>query len=180
MDENIKWVNEKRKLGELIPYEHNPRTLSKKTATRLKKSLKNTGYAEVVAINTDNVIVAGHQRVNILKTLNNDDVEIDVRVPERTLTDKEFKDYLVASNKDTGDWDYDILASMFEVDELIEKGFDPKELGVDLDDDEEAKDESDQISEGWQIIIDCKDEKEQIKYIEQFEELNIPCRPITL
>jgi len=128
----ILWHNEKRWLSDLIPYAHNPRTMTDKAAKRLTKSLKNTGYAEVIAINTDNIIVAGHQRHTILKQLNKQDLEIDVRVPSRTLTKKEFEDYLIASNKDIGDWDYDMLANDFDIDELLEKGFELSELGIDV------------------------------------------------
>jgi len=73
------WHNETRMLSELIPYEKNPRIISKDDAKRLKKSLKNTGYAETIAINTDNVIVAGHQRYYLLQQLSDEDIKIDVR-----------------------------------------------------------------------------------------------------
>ena len=118
------WHNETRMLSELIPYEKNPRKITKEDQKRLKKSFKNTGYAEVIAIDKDNVIVAGHQRYEILKQLNKKDIEIDVRVPPEKLTKKEFDDYLIASNKDTGEWDHDKLAEEFTIEELLEKGFD--------------------------------------------------------
>lgn len=122
------WHNEKRFLSELIPYDKNPRKITDKDQARLKKSFKNTGYAETIAIDTDNVIVAGHQRYEILKQRNSGDIEIDVRVPPKKLTKKEFDDYLIASNKDTGEWDFEILTEQFEMEDLLEKGFDTEDF----------------------------------------------------
>lgn len=137
------WHNEKRKLSQLVPYELNPRILSKDAAKRLKKSITETGYAEIIAIDTDNTIVAGHQRYNILKQINKKDIEIDVRVPERKLTDKEFKNYLIASNKDVGEWDYDTLSALCDVDELLEKGFSMEDLDIDITGDMETEGDDD-------------------------------------
>ena len=151
----MKWSNETRKLSELIPYEHNPRTMSKNAAKRLKKSLKKTGYAEVIAINLDNVIIAGHQRYNILMDMHGKDYVVDVRIPDRMLTEREFLDYLVASNKDVGDWDYDLLASIYDIDDLLEKGFDVGELGIGEEKEKPKK---------YKIIIDCVDGDQQAEY----------------
>ena len=122
------WHNETRMLSELVPYDKNPRKITEEDQKRLKKSFKNTGYAESIAIDTDNVIVAGHQRYEILKQLNKKDIEIDVRVPPEKLTEQEFKDYLIASNKDTGEWDYVALAEEFTAEELLDKGFDTEDF----------------------------------------------------
>lgn len=139
----MKWTTEKRKLKDLIPYGSNPRILSEKQHKDLTASLKKFGLAEIPAIDTDNTLIAGHQRVKILSELNPPDFEIDVRVPDRKLTKKEFQEYNIRSNKNSGTWDFDILANEFEQDELIEWGFEEKELvGLFIDDktDEELDD----------------------------------------
>jgi hypothetical protein len=127
----LEWTTEKRTLGDLIPYEHNPRQLSEKQYHDLKASLARFDLAEIPAINTDNKLVAGHQRVRILLELEGPDREVDVRVPNRKLTKEEFDEYLIRSNKNTGDWDLDVLANAFDVDDLKEWGFDDFELGMD-------------------------------------------------
>lgn len=139
----MNWTTEKRKLKDLIPYGSNPRILSEKQHKDLTASLKKFGLAEIPAIDADNTLIAGHQRVKILSELNPPDFEIDVRVPDRKLTKKEFQEYNVRSNKNTGTWDFDILANEFEQDELIEWGFEEKELvGLFIEDktDEELDD----------------------------------------
>ena len=125
----ITWKNEKRKLGELVPAEYNPRKLSDKQYEDIKKSLEKFNLAEIPAINTNNTILAGHQRVKIMVDLYGKDYEIDVRVPNRKLTLEEEKEYNIRSNKNTGSWDWDKLEEgEFVKLELIEWGFTDSEL----------------------------------------------------
>ena len=124
----LKWHNEKRLIKDLIPFESNPRQLSKEQYEQLKKSLSKFDLAEIPVIDTDNKIVAGHQRLKILAEIKGKDYEIDVRVPNRKLTENEFKEYNVRSNKNTGSWDFDILSNDFNLTDLLEWGFEESEL----------------------------------------------------
>jgi hypothetical protein len=71
----------------------------------LTRSLKKFNLVEVPAIDLDGKILAGHQRIKALQLLGRGGELIDVRVPNRKLTEKESKEYLIASNKLGGDWD---------------------------------------------------------------------------
>ena len=126
--ERLKWKNESRKINDLMPLAGNPRTLSKKQAEDLKKSLEKFNLVEVPAINTDDTIIAGHQRLKILQLLGRGNEKIDVRVPNRKLSAAEVREYNIRSNKNAGGWDYDILANDFEMEDLIEWGFSESEL----------------------------------------------------
>jgi len=126
--ESLTWRTETRTLNQLVPHEQNPRTLSEKQHKDLKKSLTKFGLAEIPAINTDDRIIAGHQRIKILHELHGGHHVIEVRVPSRKLTLKEFKEYLIRSNKNSGSWDFDMLANDFEVEDLIDWGFTEDEL----------------------------------------------------
>lgn len=128
--EPITWHTEQRKVSELIPYEHNPRRLTTFQAEKLQESLRRFGLVEIPAIDLDNKIVAGHQRLRAMILLGRGDETIDVRVPSRKLTEEEFKEYLVRSNKNVGDWDFEILGNMFAPEALQEWGFTPGELGI--------------------------------------------------
>jgi site-specific DNA-methyltransferase (adenine-specific) len=130
MKEKITWHNEKRKISQLIEFDKNPRTLSNKEHKDLKKSLEKFSLAEIPAINQNNKILAGHQRLKILTELYGNDFEIDVRVPNRNLTEKEEKEYNIRSNKNTGEWDFDILSNEFELDNLLEWGFEHEDFGI--------------------------------------------------
>ena len=137
--EKLIWTTQKRKVSELKAYEHNPRNITEEMFTKLKSSIDELGYAELIAIDTDNVIVAGHQRVRALIALGRVEEEIEVRVPSRKLTDKEFKRYLVQSNKVVGTWNYETLGNVFDAPDLIDWGFTQTELGLGTDSDEEEK-----------------------------------------
>lgn len=126
--EQLTWTTEKRKVKELIPWDKNPRTMTRKQAEELKKSLEKFNLVEIPAINLDNKLVAGHQRVSILHVLGRGEEEIDVRVPSRMLTEEEFKEYNLRSNKNTGEWDFDALANNFSMDMLKKVGFNAQSL----------------------------------------------------
>jgi len=93
----------------------NPRQITDKQAKDLKASLDKFGVADPIIINTDNTIIGGHQRKKILETLMgvDPDFEIDVRVPDRELTIDEMRELNVRLNKNTGEFDLDILANKF-------------------------------------------------------------------
>lgn len=103
---DIVWKTETRKLKDLVPASYNPRKLTQKQYEDLRSSLERFGLAEIPAINTDNLLLAGHQRVKVLTDLFGKDHEIEVRVPNRNLTEEEAKEYNIRSNKNTGEWSH--------------------------------------------------------------------------
>src|SRR3989339_150715 len=124
---NLIWHTEKRKVKELVPYESNPRKLSNEQAEKLKDSLNKFNLVEIPAIDTDNKIVAGHQRIKIMMLLGRGEEEIDVRLPNRKLTNGEFTEYNIRSNKNVGEFDWDLLAK-FDESFLADIGFSSGEL----------------------------------------------------
>lgn len=109
----LEWSTEQRKVKELVPYEYNPRKLTEEKKELLIRSLEKFNLAEIPAINTDNVIIAGHQRIKVLMEIGRGEEVIDVRVPSRTLTEIEFKEYNITSNVPIGFWDVDVLDEHF-------------------------------------------------------------------
>lgn len=124
----INWTTVQKKVDDLLPAEYNPRRMTDEQAAQLEKSLTKFGLAEIPAINTDGTILAGHQRVVILKRLGKGDELIDVRIPSRELTDEEAKEYNLRSNKNTGEWDTKSLVDNFEAELLKDVGFDVDSL----------------------------------------------------
>lgn len=115
-------------MSQLIPTTYNPRRLSEKEASDLKESLKKFNLAELPVINADNTLLAGHQRCKILASLHSKKMEIEVRVASRLLTKEEADEYLIRSNRNTGNFDYDMLANHFEQSDLLAWGFSEKEI----------------------------------------------------
>lgn len=142
----LQWRTEVRMVDDLIPQAVNPRTISDKQMSDLKKSLKKFGLAEIPAIDKDGSILAGHQRFKALQLLDRGSEQIDVRIPNRKLTKAEARQYLISSNKLGGDWDIEALKS-FDLDLLSEAGFSDvklsefwdKDLGTEDDEFDEEK-----------------------------------------
>jgi DNA modification methylase len=120
----LEWHTEKLKVKDLVPCNYNPRKITPERLEKLKSSLQKYNLAEIPAVNTDKVIIAGHQRIKVLMDLNRGDELIDVRLPNRTLTEQEFKEYNVVSNISVGYWDVDILEECFADIDLLELGLD--------------------------------------------------------
>jgi len=124
----LQWSTIQKKVDDLIPQEVNPRTISKKQMQDLTTSLEKYNLVEIPAIDKDGTILAGHQRIKALQVLKRGKEMIDVRIPNRKLTEKEAKQYLISSNAIGGDWDFDLLESDFDFDLLLDSGFDEQEL----------------------------------------------------
>lgn len=139
--QKIEWRTERRKVKDLIQYKKNPRVLSPTQLEGLKRSLKKFNVAELPCINTDGVLVAGNQRVLALSLLGRDEELIEVRIPNRKLSEKEFKDYLLTSNRSGADWDWQKLAEEFDLEELLTAGFNSLDLSNIFDDNLEVTDD---------------------------------------
>ena len=124
MTEPITWTNETRKLSDLIPWDVNPRQLTEKQAEHLQKSLRKFGLAQPFLISPDDDIYDGHQRTKLMDIMKEwgHDALIDCRMSNRLLTDDERRELVVRMHENTGEWDYDTLANLYEVEELGDWG----------------------------------------------------------
>ena len=142
MATKLSWRTEQRRVKDLLPFKQNPRKMSPKQIVDLTKSLKKFNLVEIPAIDTDDKIIAGHQRIAVMQLLGRGEEMIDVRVPSRPLTESEYKEYLLTSNAVHGSWDYEMLAEYFDIDTLIESGLDDQDISrafadtLEVDDDE--------------------------------------------
>jgi hypothetical protein len=111
------------KVNDLVPADYNPRKLTRKERADITASIERFGLVDPIIVNTypgrENVVVGGHQRLKIAK-----DLELD-EVPVRLvyLTESRERELNVRLNKNTGEWDWDMLEAQFAVDELVQWGF---------------------------------------------------------
>ena len=119
-----------KKINDLIMAEYNPRELTKKQFNSLKESVEKFGLVDPILINKNidrkNTVIGGHQRLNICKELKIEEVpcvELDLNIEKE-------KELNVRLNKNTGQWNFDSLANWFDVDDLLDWGFEDFELGV--------------------------------------------------
>lgn len=100
-----------------------------KQAREIEKSIGLFGLCQPIVVNTDNTIIGGHQRYHILKKLKYQTV--DCYYPDRELTPYEAEQLAIRLNKNQGEWDYDILANEFDIDDLLTAGWELQDLDLD-------------------------------------------------
>lgn len=112
----------------LLPAEYNPRKITNEEREQLKTSVEKFGFVEPVIVNTnpdrEGIIVGGHRRVETAIEL---EIE-NIPVIEVNLTEGEERELNVRLNRNTGQWDFNLLLENFETEELIEWGFEESEI----------------------------------------------------
>jgi len=149
----INWTLRQFRLDELTDYYKNPRSLSEKEFKQLKTSLDKFGMIDKPIVNADSshTIIGGHQRKHVLEATGVK--EIDCWIPDRELSDKEVEELNIRLNKNTGSWDFDTLANEFELDDLLEWGFDKGELDLGLWADDAPEDVEPQIDKAQELRV---------------------------
>ena len=161
-------------INKLQPASYNPRQISTKQYKDLKESVNRFGVVDPIIINKDFTVIGGHQRLKVCKDLKH--TEIDCVVLD--LTKEEERELNIRLNKSGGEFDLDILANEFEIEELKDWGFKEIELGLNIDklDDSFTLDDSDK-SPFQQITFTLADKqaeliRNKIKDIKGTEEYN--------
>ena len=168
-------IIETKKLSDLKPAPYNPRSSTKKQEKKLQESLTKFGVVEPIIFNKQTgYIVGGHFRVRELKKLGYKEVECVIV----DLSEEDEKELNIRLNANTGEWDWDMLANEWDVEELTEWGVDIPNF--ELDEEKEEKDLSDSIEIGYKIEINCSSEFEQEKLYNELIERGIECRLLTL
>lgn len=115
---------------DLIPYASNSRTHSESQVSQIAASITEFGFNNPILLSDDNVVVAGHGRLEAAKKLKLDTVPC-IRLSH--LSDAQRRAYVIADNKlalNSG-WDEDALR--VELERLNEEDFDIDLLGFDDD-----------------------------------------------
>jgi hypothetical protein len=186
MAEKLTWMTRRVKLKDLVEWDKNPVQLSKRDAQELSKSLEKFEHViPYVAAAPPNgqkglPLLDGHQRKMVELQINkiSPDTLVDVRIPSRKLTERERQELVVRLRKNVGSFDFDKLANFFEVDDLLEWGFDKRELELAGFDIIERKDKPEIIPEQYLILITCENEEKQMQLLERFLEEGIQCRAL--
>ena len=107
------WTTEKRIVKELVPLDYNPRIRNERKQKKLSESIEEFDLVEIPVINLDNHIIAGQRRWEAFFEASRENEAIDVRVPNRMLTEGEVKRYNLLSNTHAGEWSLPLLETHF-------------------------------------------------------------------
>ena len=134
----LSWTTGVREVKDLLPWQENPRKISKQALGKLKEKITQNGFHSVIVIDTDNTILSGNQRKVALMELGINTV--DVMIPSRKLSDAERRRIGIESNINDGEWDFEKLKS-FDLELLQFAAFDEKEFVKFWDDEKDTKDD---------------------------------------
>jgi DNA modification methylase len=137
--QKLNWRAEKRELKDLHSWLANPRKISKENLAKLKERITQRGFHDVIKVDTDGTVLSGNQRKKVLTELGIQ--EVITLVPNRKLTEEERNKIALESNMNDGEWDFEALKN-FELETLLDTGFDQIELAKFWDKEVELKDDS--------------------------------------
>ena len=117
-----------KQLRDLIDAEYNPRQLTKDQYKHLRESIQRFGIVDPIIINKnperENIVIGGHQRLKVSNELGISDIPC----VELDLSPEKERELNIRLNKNTGEWDWDVLADTFDMDDLMDWGFSEDEL----------------------------------------------------
>ena len=130
-------------INNIKPYKKNPRK-NEDAIPYVMESIKQFGFKNPVILDKDNVIVAGHTRIESAKRLGITEIPC---IYADDLTDEQIKAFRLADNKvaEIAEWDIDLLNT--ELDDIL--NIDMSDFGFDLDleDEEEQEIIEDEVPE---------------------------------
>jgi ParB-like chromosome segregation protein Spo0J len=168
MPERIKLIQ----LSELKANPNNPRVIKDARFEQLCKSIKEFPKMMIlrpIIIDAENTIIGGNMRFRALEKLGYTEVEDNWVKKAEDLTEDEKKRFVIEDNLPFGEWDWDILANEYDVEELKEWGMDEKEVQMfiepEIDEELPEIDIEGQISKGTPyILIKFKSEEELAEF----------------
>ena len=165
---------EKIEINKLKPATYNPRKITKKQYDDIKVSIKRFGLVDPIIINHNMTIIGGHQRYQVCKELKYTDIDCVVL----NLNKEEERELNIRLNKSSGEFDMDILANEFDIDNLVDWGFKHIDLGLNID--KIQQDLSDKIDLQYKIEVEVISEKEQEELFNDLTKKGYICRILTL
>lgn len=155
----IEWKTEK--INNLKSNPNNPRIIKDDKFHKLVKSIKD--FPEMleirpIVVNSEMIVLGGNMRLKAAKEAGLKEVPI---IKAKNLTIEQQNEFIIKDNVSGGEWDFDILANEWDVEQLEEWGLDIPNFDNNIND----IDEVDQFTESVNFTIKCKslDELEQLQ-----------------
>lgn len=115
---------EKVSIQDVKPNKDNPRTISKDKRKKLVQSIKDFPQMlkiRPIVVDSDMIVLGGNMRLQACKEAKLKEIYI-IKADE--LTEEQKREFIVKDNVGFGEWDWDILANEWDIDELEGWGLD--------------------------------------------------------
>ncbi len=142
---------------------NNPRLIKDDKFKKLVQSIKN--FPEMldirpIVVNQDMIILGGNMRYKACQEAGLKEIPIIVT----DLTEEQQREFLIKDNVSGGEWDWDMLANEWEVEQLTEWGLDVWQQAPDIDysilDEEDVTDQLNDMTNGVKKAIQIEFEAE--------------------
>lgn len=157
----ITWTPTQMNVADLKELPGNPRKISPESLAKLKDRIANRGFHDVVKVDTEGFILSGNQRKKALTELGM--TSVWALVPSRPLSREERDRVVLESNRNDGEWDFQILKENFDIEAIHDVGFNDKELGI-------VSFQTKPKEPDFTVVVDCATEEEQIHTIKELNE----------
>jgi hypothetical protein len=126
--EPLKWHTEQVRWVDMIPYKKNARKIKISNSQNLGNSIDKFDIVDIPTLDSDNIIIGGHQRCTKMISLGRGEELTDVRKPNRKLSEVEFKELNLVLNSAEYQGEFDLLMLRENFSEFDLE----KQLGIDL------------------------------------------------
>ncbi|NTW56494.1 MAG: ParB N-terminal domain-containing protein [Chlorobiaceae bacterium] len=132
------------KLSEINPNPDNPRVIKDDKFRKLVNSIREFPKMlelRPMILDSTNTIIGGNMRYKALQQLGYTDIPDEWIKRAEDLTEDEKRRFIIADNIQLGDWEWDMLASLWNEDDLIDWGltFEGVTMGKDPEVEEEQR-----------------------------------------
>ena len=110
------------------PYPDNPRLITEEAVLLVAHSLKKYGWKQPIVVDSENVVVVGHTRLEAAITLGMTTVPVHVA---DDLSEDEIRAYRIADNKTSELTDWDDARLTAEIESLLEADMSLADMGFD-------------------------------------------------
>lgn len=157
-------------INEIKPYKNNPR-LNEEAIPYVMNSIKEFGFKNPIILDKNNVIVAGHTRLESAKRLDMKEIPV---IYADDLTDEQVKAFRLADNKvsEKSMWDYTKLDE--ELDNILDVDMSIFDFDINTDDLELDYDNENEVEDINKKLCRCPkcghiNEEKAFKYYEDTE-----------
>ena len=161
-------------VSQIKPNPNNPRLIKDDKFKKLVQSIKDFPdmlNKRPIVVNKDMIVLGGNMRLKACIEAGMKDVPVIVA----DWSEEQQREFIIKDNVSGGEWDWDVLANEWDVDQLTEWGLDVPDIS------EQSKtDLSDDLESEFKIEIDCVSEREQEKLYKELSNNGYKCKILTL
>lgn len=170
----IEWM----KISDVKTNLNNPRVIKDDKFKKLVKSIEEFPQMlqiRPIVIDKDNFVLGGNMRLKACMSAGLKEIPI---LRADNLTTEQQSEFIIKDNASFGEWDWDVLANEWDVDDLGEWGV--LVPNYSSEEQKNTKDISFQIETDYKLEIELSNEKDQSELFEELTKRGYKCRVLTL